>query len=350
MAQRPENPEGLIFTDFEGQELPEPYDERVPRKSDHFTMFNQTSLPYSPLNKAIVSDHMGFGSFSGADIKVIVHFPHDHAAFKRLQEEIKLGRELIIEQEQAIIAKEDEIEARINGQNRFIALQQRSGDTRSIMSDIEELTVMRQTLAAMLEQEKKEHEEYNKLKNIPSSKVLGEVQSVSWSIFREKSPVRTLGSVYPRSYVRGPRTIGGTFVFTIFHKHVMSEILDLNLGVVNTGTFDRDTHQYTTNLIDQLPPLDISLLFANEYGALSHMGIWGVEFLQEGATFSIEDLFSESVVQYVARDLDPMRLVNERRINGQGVSESWTLSASALASQKNSLYKNRTGIRRNPFI
>jgi len=101
-------------------------------------------------------------------------------------------------------------------------------------------------------------------------------------------------------------------------------------------------------LIDQLPPLDISLIFANEYGAISHMGIWGVEFMQEGATFSIEDIFSESVVQYVARDLDPMRLVSKREKNGQGVDPTWSKTASNLSYEKANLNAHIT--RRNPYI
>jgi hypothetical protein len=51
----------------------------------------------------------------------------------------------------------------------------------------------------------------------------------------------------------------------------------------------------------------MTLIFSNEYGSTSYMNLWGVEFVSDGATFSIEDLFSENVTQYVARDIDIIR-------------------------------------------
>lgn len=143
-------------------------------------------------------------------------------------------------------------------------------------------------------------------------------------------------------------TIGGSMIFTVFHQHVLHELLALNLGMFSTGTSDHDNFRYSTNLADQVPPIDISLVFANEYGAISHMGIWGLEFVQEGGTFSIEDIFSESQVQYVARDLDPMRLVNSRKIDSQGVTTQWTKTASNLLYEQQGLTEHLR--RRDPFI
>lgn len=100
-------------------------------------------------------------------------------------------------------------------------------------------------------------------------------------------------------------------------------------------------------LADQLPPLDISLIFANEYGAISHMMFYGVEFFQEGGTFSIEDIYSENVVQYIARDIDPMRIVEQRDIDGQGITKEWATTASKMLREKQILAHLT---RRNPFI
>jgi hypothetical protein len=273
-------------------------------------------LSPSPYTNSVVSDHLGYGSFSGADIKVVVHYPSTARAEQAIQE-----------QKQILEARYSELTSTgtpwgdARNRNEQIAIE---NDLESFDDLLKELN------------------------NIPTSKVLGEIQTISYSSFREKVPVRTLGSVYPKAYVRGPRTIAGSMVFTIFHQHVLHEILKLNLGMFNTGTSDHDRFQYTTNLPDQLPPLDISLVFANEYGAVSHMGIWGVEFVQEGATFSIEDIFSENVVQYVARDLDPMHLVELREIDSKGVTEVWSKTASNLLYEKNSLTRHLT--RRDPFI
>ena len=147
---------------------------------------------------------------------------------------------------------------------------------------------------------------------------------------------------------RGPRTISGSVIFTVFHKHALHEILDLNLGYYSTGTSDHDRYRDTTSLPDQIPPLDISLIFANEYGALSHMGLWGLEFVQEGTTFSIEDIYSENVVQYIARDLDPIRLVGTRKVDSKGITSEWNKTASSLLYEREST--NTTRKRRNPFL
>jgi hypothetical protein len=176
------------------------------------------------------------------------------------------------------------------------------------------------------------------------TKVLAEIQTFSYSIFREKAPVRTLGSVYPKTYVRGPRTIGGSMVFTVFNQHVLAEILNVDVSAYNTGARDFDRYQYTTNLSDQLPPLDFTLLFANEYGAISYMGLYGVEFVQEGGTFSIEDIFSESVIQYVARDLDPLRGVMAANRGRNGIQQGWGMTASQLSNEQS------VATRRNNFI
>jgi len=277
---------------------------------------------------ANVSDYLGFGSFSGADIKVVVHYPHPDKAF------LDMIKSNIAEDQRLFNESAAELD-------RIMASQEYANKTNTVAILQENLEQYSTSLTNM-------EEELEQLSKIPTSKVLAELQTISWQIHRDKAPVRTLGSVYPRAYTRGPRTIAGSMIFTVFHQHVLHEILALNLKFYNTGTSDHDKYTYTTNLPDQLPPLDISLVFANEYGALSHMGIWGVEFVSEGSTFSIEDIFSENVVQYVARDLDPMRIVDKRAIDGQGIKEEWTMTADKLSRHKNFL--NNHIYRRNQFI
>jgi len=277
---------------------------------------------------AQASSYLSYGSFSGADIKVVVHYPHPHS------ETLKMIQDFISENEAAIANLTSELNGIVHGPSYL----NKGTDSLALQEEIDLYSSTTGTL----------QDELKVLGNIPTSKVLAELQTISYQSFREKAPVRTLGSVYPRAYTRGPRTIGGSMIFTVFHQHVLHEILGLNLKFYNTGTSDHDKYTYTTNLSDQLPPLDISLVFANEYGALSHMGLWGVEFISEGSTFSIEDIFSENVVQYVARDLDPMRLVDKRTVDGQGIKEEWSIKADTLLANKN--FQNNHLHRRNQFI
>jgi len=279
----------------------------------------------SPTTKrnAQVSNYAKFyGTYSGADIKVVVHYPHDPVIEKALQV-VKSRTELELAEEEAYFWAN-------RGDFNTAALAHQTKLIQAIRGEIEDLD-----------------SQIAKAKNVPTSKTLGELQTISVGSYRDKSPVRPLGSVYPKGYVRGPRTISGTMVFTIFHEHVLHELMQLNLRQYSTGSSDYDRHLYTTMLIDQLPPLDISFIFANEYGAISHMALYGVEFFQEGMTFSIEDIYSESTIQYVARDFDPMRIVDRREIDGQGVSKTWTNTASDMLREKQ-IVAHR--IRRDPFI
>jgi len=139
--------------------------------------------------------------------------------------------------------------------------------------------------------------------------ILGNIQTLTFSTHREKFPARALGHVGARGYTRGPRTIGGTMIFTVFNKSVLTELMQLD-NMVETSSVDAGRGKTAgvdqIVLVDQIPPFDISILFANETGSLSKMAIYGVEMVNEGQTMSIEDLVTESVVSYVARHIDPM--------------------------------------------
>lgn len=139
------------------------------------------------------------------------------------------------------------------------------------------------------------------------TKTLAELQTISVSTYREKYPVRALATTYPKGFTRGPRTIAGSMVFTVFDKNVLYELQQTSLGEFDTSNV------YTSGLIDQLPPMDITILFANELGQRSRMALYGVEFVSEGQTMSINDIFIENTVQYVARDIDPMIKSQDRR-------------------------------------
>ena len=272
-------------------------------------------------NPIATSDYAKYyGTYSGADIKVVVHTPQDPMPKKLATEQIAWCNQEIAELDILCAKYGDLSNFQVNKYKDCV-------EAKKVLA--EQIITINEDLAVIL--------------NYPTTQTLGEITSLSWSMHRDKAPFRPLGSVYPKGFTRGSRSIAGTMVFTIFHQHVFHELMKHHLNYYSTGSSDFDKHTYTTMLADQLPPLDISLLFANEYGAISHMGFWGVEFFQEGGTFSIEDIYSENLLHYVARDIDPMRLISTREIDGHGVSEAWNYTASALS-------RNNHLIRRNPFI
>lgn len=308
-------------------------DIRVFGSSDNIRPDNNATseMEISDTSGKAVSDYMGYGSFSGADTKVVVHIPKSQVVSKKLQSDIEDIKSRITESELVRNRINSDIAKNLN-LNTLI--QQKDKEEQRIILLNEEL--------------QNAEEAYKSFLDIPTTKTLGEIQTVSWSIHRDKAPVRTLGKTYASSYVRNTRSIAGSMVFAVFYQHALHELLFNNFKYYSTGTIDFDKSQYTSTLLDQLPPLDISLVFANEYGAVSHMGLYGVEFFQEGATHSVEDIYTENTVSYVARDLDPMRLVQTAKRENYNLTNEWTTTATQLKADKEDEFGHLK--RRNPFI
>ena len=126
--------------------------------------------------------------------------------------------------------------------------------------------------------------------------ILGELQTISYSIHRENKPVRSLGYSNPMGFVKGPRTIAGSLIFTQFNIYAFYR-LQYFRRLVNNGLFP---------LADSLPPFDIVLSFGSEYGSFGSMKIFGVNIVDEGGTMSIEDLVIEQTYTFMARGIQPL--------------------------------------------
>lgn len=137
----------------------------------------------------------------------------------------------------------------------------------------------------------------------PVYEELGEIQTISYSIYRDKMPVRALGISVPKGYTRGPVTIAGTMIFTVLHERILHEISNYSI----IGDSPSDVIDLKNLRVDQLPPIDIFISFENEYGNKSRLGIFGVEFLNEGQVMSVADLITENSVNYVAKHLSPLK-------------------------------------------
>jgi len=165
-------------------------------------------------------------------------------------------------------------------------------------------------------------------------------QTLSVSSHREKVPVRALLASGAKGYTRGTRTIAGTMICTVFNEHPFRILME-NITNRFEG-FDNAVYQ----LPDQLPPMDLTLVAANEYGFISRMVLYGVEFVNEGMTISVEDLLTETQLQYIARDWDPLRAF-DAQAKPQAVNKPWSLTGSKLIEDVDyARYRNRM----NPFL
>lgn len=170
---------------------------------------------------------------------------------------------------------------------------------------------------------------------VVEGETIGSTQAVSYAIQREKAPIYVMGRVDPLSFSRGKRGIAGTLITLMLDRHILltdplvnmqfvadnDEIYPTNgnlqfagstadleeLGVTNFSAGDISDN-YTISsawYVDQIPPFDIVVIAANEYGNAASMRIYGVEILNEGSGFSVDDIVIENQMTYVCRTILP---------------------------------------------
>lgn len=166
--------------------------------------------------------------------------------------------------------------------------------------------------------------------NSPKKKayVIGELQTISYSIHMDRHPVRAIGNINVKDYVMGPRTIAGSLVFAVFNKHfakkIMTDIID---GVKPGYAF----------LIDEIPPFDIVISAANEYGLRSRLVIYGVRLVNEGQVMSINDVYTENTYQFVATDLEYLTDENQYT-SSKGSGRNIYMIDDGITSYRNEMF------------
>ena len=62
---------------------------------------------------------------------------------------------------------------------------------------------------------------------------------------------------------------------------------------------------------DEIPPFDVTISFANEYGQKAVLEIYGLEILNEGTGFSIDSVTTEKACTFVARRVGYMKPIED---------------------------------------
>lgn len=163
--------------------------------------------------------------------------------------------------------------------------------------------------------------------------------SISYSITREKFPVRAIGHISPKGFTRSIRTISGHITFTIFTKDIVSELRSQMTKQIEkmNAAFDNYTPQsekasndmidkYTkvqktkkyynqfvepkVQLLDSLPSFHIMALGLNETGVMSKFIIKNVEILDENQYQGIQQPNIINKITFTAKDIVPMNTTN----------------------------------------
>lgn len=173
------------------------------------------------------------------------------------------------------------------------------------------------------------------IRAVVEGEIIATLQAISYAVQREKAPIYVMGRVDPLSFSRGKRGIAGTIISLMFDQHMMlqtpfkdmrfvadndeiyattSDLLNASntddLEEIDITPFDASniSDNYTiTNAwyVDQIPPFDTVIIAANEYGQAAQMRIYGIEILNEGSGFSIDDIVIENQMTYVCRTILP---------------------------------------------
>jgi hypothetical protein len=156
--------------------------------------------------------------------------------------------------------------------------------------------------------------------NTRVAKQLLELTTISVSIHRSKSPVRAFGYANPKGFVRGSRTIAGTMVMSKMTAEVLYRFLQAEL----MADLTKDTI-YTK--LDQIPPVDFTLLFSNEFGYVSTQRLLGVEFVTDGSVISVQDALMEQQITWMAADFTPLVPLNFNTFFGVNTTSSNAIQA-----------------------
>ena len=297
-------------------------------------------------------------SFSGSDITVVAYRGFDDPTTRlKLAELAKKRKELVVEandlnrqafelsKEQAGAQQNAELQRQIlvsdasinpgggfsSGNNNSGSFQNYRNFTNRANELSRELDQARTSREALLTELDNVSAQEKELSNIPYM-TLGTAHTISYSSFREKFAVRTLGRTQAKTYTRGPRTIAGTMVFNTVQE---LELLRL-LGDPKVGALD-DTSTIHPNavMIDQIQPFNLMFLFANEFGSYSAMHLFNIDLSSEGQEMSIDNIVTHNTMNFYATDMIPMRSLGsnwenyDQMINGEvgfGLNEEANIS------------------------
>jgi|APSaa5957512535_1039671.scaffolds.fasta_scaffold00360_6 hypothetical protein len=157
--------------------------------------------------------------------------------------------------------------------------------------------------------------------------------AISYSIHRDKMPVRKLGSSIAHSYTTGTRTIAGSIVVINFDRAAFFELLSDRASNTSDSIygFSLGSEQYSNmenKTSDQLPPFDLLLIFSEELKGStfpnkgksteafarapgSRLMIKSIRLTDEGMVTGTDEAYLESTFQYVAEDIEYLKPIKD---------------------------------------
>jgi hypothetical protein len=131
--------------------------------------------------------------------------------------------------------------------------------------------------------------------------------SFSWSVHKGKPTGRPLGRPGSRGRAGGSRTIAGTMIFAATDHEPLLDIIPEDVPTRKQEAMGWNNSPYKKVVLpDQLPPFDVMIIMANEYGTSAITTLYGVEIVDYGSQYGVDNLVNEYVYQYTASGMDPL--------------------------------------------
>lgn len=153
---------------------------------------------------------------------------------------------------------------------------------------------------------------------------LNSVVSLSWSVYRAKTPVTPLGESLVSGFGLGHKTVAGHIIKTLTYKDELSAIVQyyskVSLGyknanyVENLGSkvsisldskYEITQKNFDSLMKDDLVPFNIHAYSISEYtGHIIKDSIYGCTIINTGQVQSIENLITENTIAFVAKYIE----------------------------------------------
>lgn len=150
---------------------------------------------------------------------------------------------------------------------------------------------------------------------------LKSLATISFQVNEQKSPVRRLGRQHVVGFTRSIKTIAGTMVFVILNDHPLKELMPNNNLTLRHKDVDPNTLPYhATNIL----PFNLRLKYKTEHSyelSYAELFIEGIEIISQSIVTSVNDMVTELVVQFLAKDYKEFNFKSNESILASRVTD-----------------------------
>ena len=172
-----------------------------------------------------------------------------------------------------------------------------------------------------------------RIKAIYKGKYVGDLEAIRFVSAREPHPVYTIEQA--KHYVPGKKSIAGSLRFIQFDcEPIYSDLANptdsSKVLYFTSGPDDLcpENNESLPWMPDPIPPFDIVMTAANEYGDLAIMKLLGVQLLNNGRGVSCDDIVGEHSYNFIAERAVPWTPVRKEE-NHEGqiynpITDTWS--------------------------